>query len=79
MIYGVYPFKRNGRKMKELFEDIILSEVSFDNSAIPTSECCKSLIRSLLQKNHLERNSIVTNTDFQTWDDNKYTTYLYKY
>ena len=71
MIYGVYPYKRNGRKMKELFEDIILTEVSFDNSVIPTSECCKKLLRSLLHKDHLERNSIVTNTDFQNWNDDK--------
>ena len=69
MVFGRYPYKRNGRKTKEVFEDILTKEVDFKDSPIVISESLKSLLNACLDKAQLFRISIVTSTSFKKWID----------
>jgi len=67
LLFGVYPFKRNGRKIKAMFEDVITKEIDFKDVPVQISGPCKLILTSLLKKDQLARLSIITNNDFQIW------------
>jgi len=71
MLFGKYPFKRNGRKIREVFEDIVTKDLDFKESPIIISESCKAVLKSLLNKDQLARLSIITNLMFHTWSNDK--------